>query len=103
MIVTTCAKILINTTLPTEPFTIYIKSKYIHLTPHKIIREVSFKDSSWLDQVLVQTFVGQIRHYRCDNLYYYRHRYLSLGSFVGAYGFHIVMIEIRCVPYEAVH
>ena len=36
-VATGCAKITINTYLPTSPFAIYIKDDCIHLPPHKII------------------------------------------------------------------
>ena len=43
-IATTCAKIPINIHLPSIPFAIYVKGEYIHLPPHKRIRELSFED-----------------------------------------------------------
>ena len=45
-IVTTCVKLPINIHLLTAPFIVYIKGEYIHLSSHKVIREVSFKDST---------------------------------------------------------
>ena len=42
-IATTCAKIPINIHLLSTSFAIYKKGKYVHLPPHKTIREVSFE------------------------------------------------------------
>ena len=43
---TTCATKPINIHLPSTPFAIYVKGDYIHLPPHKRIREVSFEDEA---------------------------------------------------------
>ena len=43
-IATTCATKSINVHLPSAPFAIFVKGDYIHLPPHKRIREIIFKD-----------------------------------------------------------
>ena len=45
-IATTCATSSINVHLPSAPFAIYVMGDYIHLPPHKRIREVSFENEA---------------------------------------------------------